>query len=130
MSAQVALDKQPAESTKPRLMLLPSASSKLSNMGFGILLALLVVAGMAAVMVVSTTVAVQSREIAGLETELERLTNVEAALETELQETSSSSALALRATELGMVPNPYPAFIQLADQTIVGEPTAVTNSEG
>ena len=52
-----------------------------------------------------------------------------AALTSQLQRASSANALALRATELGMVPNPYPAFINLGDGTVTGVPTKVTGDE-
>ena len=35
----------------------------------------------------------------------------------------------MRATELGMVPNPYPAFINLGDSSVTGDPTPVTGKE-
>ena len=52
-----------------------------------------------------------------------------ASLTTQLQARSSTSALALRASDLGMVPNPYPAFIRLSDGTIVGDPQPASGKE-
>lgn len=111
------------------LRLLPAHRPVLSTFRFGVLIALLVACGLALVMVVSTSVAAQSRELAGLRREATELGYTAAALTTQLQVQSSTGRLALRAKELGMVPNPYPAFVRLSDGTIIGEPKRVTGSE-
>lgn len=111
------------------LTLLPTPRPMLSGVGFGVLIALLVAIGLALVMVVSTSVSAQSRELASLRKEATELGYVAAALTHELQSASSTSSLALRASDLGMVPNPYPAFISLTDGSILGEPTPVRGDE-
>ena len=73
-----------------------------STVGFLAILAALVVVGMAVVMIVTTQVGAQSRELTALRKEAETLSYEQAALTTELQEVSSSGSLALRAAELGM----------------------------
>lgn len=115
--------------TGSRLRLLVAPRPVLSPLGFGLVIAALVVVGLGLVMVVSTTVAAQSRELASLRKEATSLEYTAAALTTQLQARSSTSALALRASDLGMVPNPYPAFIRLSDGTIIGNPTPVTGRE-
>lgn len=132
MSAQpITLDSNEAEESvrRPRLTLLSSQRPMMSNVGFGVFIVVLVAVGLALVMVVTTSVAAQSRDLAALRKEATELGYTAAALTTELQAKSSSSSLALRAADLGMVPNPYPAFINLADGTIVGEPTPVRGNE-
>lgn len=130
MSAQPLTLESPTEpERRSALTLLPTPRPVLSGVGFGVLVALLVVVGLAVVMVVSTSVAAQSRELASLRKEATELGYAAAALTHELQTASSTSSLALRASELGMVPNPYPAFINLADGSILGEPTAVRGDE-
>ncbi|MCC2593392.1 hypothetical protein LKO27_08225 [Tessaracoccus sp. OS52] len=114
---------------KPRLLLVASRRPVMSNVGFGVVITVLVAIGLALVMVVTTSVSAQSRELASLRKEATELGYTAAALTTELQSRSSSASLAMRASELGMVPNPYPAFINLADGSIVGEPTPVTGDE-
>lgn len=133
MSAQptpfeVATDEAPDRGRAP-LTLLPTPRPMLSGVGFGALIALLVAVGLALVMVVSTSVSAQSRELASLRKEATELGYVAAALTHELQSASSTSSLALRASDLGMVPNPYPAFISLLDGSILGEPTPVRGDE-
>lgn len=112
-----------------RLALLPQPSSRLSTLGFFGLIGLMVVVGLAAVMVTSTTVAAQSRELSGLRREANELEYQAALLNSDLQVISSTSSLAMRASDLGMVPNPYPAFLNLEDGSILGEPTKVTGNE-
>ncbi len=113
----------------PRLSLLPRMDRKVSALGFFAIIGVLVVLGLTAVMITTTTVAAQSRELSALRTEATELGYQAARLNTELQRISSTSSLALRAADLGMVPNPYPAFINLEDGSILGEPTAVSSSE-
>lgn len=114
---------------RSRLRLLTTPRAVLSPVGFGIVIAGLVVLGLGLVMVVSTSVAAQSRQLASLRKEATALEYTAAALTTQLQARSSTSALALRASDLGMVPNPYPAFIRLSDGAILGDPKPVTGSE-
>lgn len=111
------------------LRLLPTHRPTLSTVGFGLLITMLVVAGLAGVMVVSTSVSAQSRELAGLRKEHTELGYTVAALTTELQSRSSTGSLVLRATQLGMVPNTHPAFIRLSDGAILGDPQVVTGTE-
>lgn len=113
----------------PRLTLLPTPKPILSGFGFGVLMAFIAAVGLAAVMVVSTSVASQSRDLTALRKEATELGYVAAALTHDLQSTSSTSSLALRASEIGMVPNPYPVFIHLADGSILGEPVPVKGDE-
>lgn len=132
MSAQhVVAGPHPEVESRRRspLRLLPAHKPILSPLGFGLVIAVLVVFGLGGVMVVSTSVAVQSRELASLRREATELGYTSAALTTELQSKSSAASLALFASQLGMVPNPYPAFIRLSDGVILGKPTEVTGRE-
>ena len=104
-------------------------TAAVSTLGFVGIIAILIAIGLGGVMIVTTSVGAQSKELARLETTATHLSYRAAALESQLQRASSANALALRATELGMVPNPYPAFVNLADGSITGEPTKVKGSE-
>lgn len=112
-----------------KLALLPQSSSRLSTLGFFGVIGLLVALGLTVVMVTSTTVAAQSRELSALQREASELAYQAALLNSDLQVISSTSSLAVRAADLGMVPNPYPAFINLEDSTVMGEPTRVSGNE-
>ena len=110
-----------------RPVLAPRAT--VSTVGFvGIVLGLISI-GLAGVMVVSTSVGAQSRDLTRLRREATHLSYERAALESQLQRRSSANSIALSASQLGMVPNPYPAFINLADGTVSGDPTPVTGNE-
>ena len=129
MSAQVSFLPEADSTRAPRLTLVQSRRSTVSNVGFALIVMALVALGMGLVMVVTTSVAAQSRELSSLRTESTELAYTAAALTTQLQNTSSSASLALRASDLGMVPNPYPAFIRLSDGASLGEPTPVQGDE-
>lgn len=128
MSAQPITtdDVDAAPPARPKLGVVPTSAATVSTMGFvGIIIGLISVA-MAGVMIVTTNVGAQSRELAGLRREATQLGYTAAALESHLQRMSSANALALSASELGMAPNPHPAFINLADGTVTGDPEPAT----
>ncbi|MFT3887273.1 MAG: hypothetical protein QM713_03815 [Arachnia sp.] len=128
MSAEtIALEERPR--TQPRLRLVQAPTATVSTLGFVGIVVLLIAAGLAGVMFVTTSVAAQSRELSSLRKEATTLGYESAALTSELQRVTSANALALRASELGMVPNPYPVFINLGDGTMTGEPTPVKGDE-
>lgn len=121
--------KQEEAARLPRLKLVQAPTATVSTMGFvGIILGLIAL-GLGIVMIVSTTAGAQSRELTALRNEATELGYQTAALQSQMQRLSSASALAMRATELGMVPNPYPAFINLGDGSVTGDPTPVTGDE-
>jgi hypothetical protein len=127
MSAQPIIAAETAAA--PRLRMIRTPGVRVSTLGFAVIVGLLIALGLAAVMVVTTSVGAQSRELAGLRREATELGYTQAALTSQLQKVSSANALALRASQLGMVPNPYPAFLHLADGTVTGVPTPVTGDE-
>ncbi|RRD50087.1 hypothetical protein [Arachnia propionica] len=106
-----------------------AAPSSVSTFGFLLILAGLVVVGMAAVMIITTQVGAQSRELSALRKEATALSYEEAELTSELQQVASPGSLALRAAQLGMVPNPFPAFVDLSTGTLLGEPRPVKGDE-
>ena len=115
--------------SRPKLTLLPALTPRVPTLGFFAFIGVLVAIGLALVMITSTTVAAQSRELQALQRESTELSYTASRLTTELQQISSTASLALRAGDLGMVPNPYPAFLNLEDGTILGEPTPVRGNE-
>ena len=130
MSALAAeIEQTTRETSRPRLRLVPPVKARVSTFGFLLILAALVVVGMVFVMVVTTQVGAQSRDLSHLRREATQLSYEVAARRTELQGVSSSGSLALRASELGMVPNPFPAFVDLSNGAIVGQPQQVQGDE-
>ena len=130
MSALAAdIEQTTQQIPRPRLRLVPPVKARVSTFGFLLILAALVVVGMVFVMVVTTQVGAQSRDLSNLRREAAQLSYEVAARRTELQGVSSSGSLALRASELGMVPNPFPAFVDLSNGAIVGQPQQVKGDE-
>ena len=119
--------KSRAEETGMRPVTPPNAT--VSTLGFVGIIVLLIAIGLGGVMVVTTSVGAQSRDLTKLRREATHLRYTSAALESKLQRNSSANALAYKASELGMVPNPYPAFIHLSDGSITGVPTPVKGNE-
>ncbi|MBK7821573.1 MAG: hypothetical protein IPJ61_10995 [Tessaracoccus sp.] len=126
MSAEAIVQERAAT---PRLRLVQAPTATVSTLGFVGIVVALVVAGLGVVMLVTTLVGAQSRDLSALRREATQLSYQSAALTSQLQRVSSANALALRASELGMAPNPYPAFINLGDGTVTGVPTKVTGAE-
>ena len=129
MSAQVSFLPEEPTNPAPNLSLVPPLRSTVSTVGFVLIVMALVALGLSLVMVVTTSVASQSKELSELRKEAVLLEYRAASLTTRVQEISSTASLAMRASDLGMVPNVYPAFIRISDGVILGEPTAVTGKE-
>lgn len=129
MSAAPVTTHEPGTATRPRLSLVQAPAASVSAFGFVAIIAVLIAVGLGGVLIVSTSVGAQARELTDLRREASQLGYRAAALESQLQGVSSANALALRANELGMVPNPYPAFINLSDGTVTGVPKAVGGNE-
>ncbi len=129
MSASVSFPGQEQQHTRPGLTLVPPVRSTVSTLGFGLIIMALVALGMGLVMVITTSVAAQSKELSALRVEATELQYRAANLTTQLQEKSSSASLVIRASDAGMVPNPNPVFIRLSDGEILGEATPVVGDE-
>ncbi len=129
MSTAVSFRGDEHQPSRPGLTLVPPTRSTVSPLGFGLIIMALVVIGMALVMVITTSVAAQSRELSMLRNEATELQYRAANLTTELQRTSSSASLVIRASDAGMVPNPNPVFIRLSDGAILGDATPVLGDE-
>ena len=129
MSATVSFLDQEEPHTRPELTLVPPLRSTVSTVGFGLIIMALVALGMGLVMVITTSVATQSRELSALRVEATELQYRAANLTTQLQVKSSSASLVIRASDAGMVPNPNPVFIRLSDGEILGDATPVLGDE-
>jgi hypothetical protein len=105
------------------------ARGAVSTVGFVLIVLAVVGVGLGGVMVVTTSIGAQSRELTALRNKADELTYESEALAAQIETMSSTASLALRATHLGMVPNPYPVFVSLADGRILGEPTPVEGDE-
>ncbi|MBK8460354.1 MAG: hypothetical protein WAS07_10025 [Micropruina sp.] len=92
-------------------------------------LALLFVVGMVGLLLLNTTLQDQAFVVRAQQRQATELGYRLADLEAQVTEARSSTELAIRATELGLRPNPYPGYLMLPDGTVVGEPSRVTGAE-
>ncbi len=94
-------------------------------LSLGVLLAL----GMVGLLLLNTSLQEQAFAVRDQQKAATQLGYRMAALETEVTQARSSAGLAAAAAKLGMVPNPYPAYLELPGGEIVGKPTAMTGRE-
>lgn len=133
MSAQptpiVPAAPQAPQVTPTPLRAVPSRTRQLAQLPFIVFIAVLLGGGMAGVLLLATTIQTQSAELTALQTREANLRYQEAALVAQVQDLRSSQNLAQRAWELGMRPNPNPAFIQMPAGTVVGVAEPVGGGE-
>lgn len=101
----------------------------ISTVRFALIIVAIIGLGLAGVLVVTTSIGAQANELTKLQTEAKKLEYESASLRTQLEGLSSTGSLAMRASELNMVPNPYPAFVMLDSGKVLGEPTKVRGNE-
>lgn len=111
------------------LRALASQRQPIARLPFVLIVALLLGGGMVGVLLLSTTIQTQSSELSKLQAQEVDLRYQEAALTAQAQDLRSSSRLAQSAWQLGMRPNPNPAFIQMPDGRVLGQPTPVSGNE-
>lgn len=129
MSALVEALRAAAPRPRPRLRRIDSPTRTMPGLGFAMLVVVLVVAGMVGLLVLNTTLQNQGFEVRRAQRQAADLAYQVSDLETRVHEAASPAMVAGRATELGMVPNPNGAFIDLATGRIVGTPKAATGQE-
>ncbi|MDO5285344.1 MAG: hypothetical protein Q4G45_00765 [Actinomycetia bacterium] len=107
----------------------PKPVTTLARTPFLVFLALVLGLGMVGLVMLQTTVQQQSFEVRRLEAEASALAYQEAQLQAEVDRRATPAEIARRATELGMVPNPYPAFIDVRTGAVTGVAKPVTGQE-
>ena len=85
--------------------------------------------GMAGLLMLNTTLQSQAFESRTLNRRATELAYVQADLENQLDTLAAPHELARRASELGMRPNPFPAFLVLPSGKVVGKPIPVSGDE-
>lgn len=128
MSALLAPQTRP-ETPAPRLRAVPSAPRNRTKAPFVGLVAVLLGAGMAGMTLLNTILENRSRELLGLQREQTSLANQEAQLASDVNQLRSPRVLALKASDLGMVPAGRIGYIQLPEGQILGSPTPATGTE-
>lgn len=117
------------EQETARLRAVPVPAGRLSRVPFLLVLAATLGLGMVGLLVLNTTVQTNAVEVRALDARLTTLSYTEAELETRLDRAESPADLAGKASDLGLRPNPYPAFIDLETGEVSGDPRAVEGDE-
>jgi hypothetical protein len=85
--------------------------------------------GMVGLLMLNTTLQSQAFESRTLNRQATELAYTQADLENQLAALAAPQELARRASELGMRPNPFPAFLVLPSGKVVGKPIPVNGNE-
>ncbi len=107
---------------QPSLELVPTAGSALPRATFVVLLVSLLVGGLIGLLMLNTVLARDAFVLDSFKERGRALADREQALEREVELLRSPQSLAVRATELGMVPAGPPAFLRLPDGAVLGAP--------
>lgn len=112
-----------ADAAQTPLQAVPTVRRRpLGRTPFAFLIGGLLVAGLVSLLMLNTALAQGAFIIDHLQTRSGQLTDQEQALDEQLAGEESPARLAARAAALGMVPGTNPAFIRVADGTILGVP--------
>lgn len=106
--------------TTPRLRVVTGAPLRQSGAAFGVVCAILLAAGLMALLVLNTGLAQSSFTLQKLQSSSDQLTDTQAALTQALDVSQSPSNLAARAVGMGMVPAQSAAFLRLSDGKVIG----------
>ena len=119
----------PPERPRPRLRPVADPTPRLARFPFLLVVIGTFGLGMAGLLMLNTTLQNQAFEARALNRQATELAYVQADLERQLDEHAAPERLALAASQLGMRPNPHPAFLVLPEGRVVGEPKPVNGSE-
>jgi hypothetical protein len=117
-------------STTPRLRVITGAPLRRGDAAFGITCAVLLAAGLIALLLLNTALAQGSFILHDLRTSSNKLTDVQDALNLSVEASSSPANLAQRAFSMGMVPAQSPAFLRLSDGAVIGVASPATPGSG
>ncbi len=102
---------------------------RMANIPFILSLGVFLALGMVGLLLLNTALQEQAFAVRDQQKAATQLGYRLAALETEVTEARSSTGLAIEATKLGMVPNPYPVYLPLPSGDVIGNPRAMTGHE-
>ena len=114
---------------RPRLRPVADPTPRLARFPFLLVMIGIFGLGMAGLLMLNTTLQNQAFEARALNRQATELAYVQADLEQQLECMPRRRELARVASELGMRPNPHPAFLVLPEGRVVGEPTPVSGDE-
>lgn len=121
------VDSRPA---KPTLWRVPTWRPRpLTGLSFAFVMVAILVAGVVGGVALSTSLQDQSFKVKDAQQQAAELGNRVSDLEAQVARAEAPSQIAGRASRLGMVPNPYPVYVDLASGAVVGAPQVVLGSE-
>ena len=130
MSAEYAPTPSRQHSRPVRILRgLPQTAARTSTLPFIVAMAVILAVGIVAALVLNTQIQDQSVRISQQNTRIAELSHQESALSAQVDRLRSPAHLQVAAQELGMVPNPYPVFVDLRSGKIVGKATPVVGYE-
>lgn len=116
------VDPSPATTAPlPRLRIVRAPAQSRTRLPFLVLCVAILASALLGALLLNVTMAQTSYAIRDRQVELARLQERQQNLAQHLEVAASPSTLADRATALGMVPAPAPAFLRLSDGAIIGE---------
>jgi len=116
--------------TRARLSVVPRRRTQAPRVPFVTLVTLVLVAGVVGLLLFNTSMQQASFAASTLEEQARTLTAREQTLRMELDDLRDPQRVAESAQQMGMVPALSPAFLNLADGSVVGEPTPATRADG
>lgn len=116
--------------TRARLTVVPRRRTQAPRVPFVTLVTLVLVGGVVGLLLFNTSMQQASFAASSLEEQARTLTAREQTLRMELDDLRDPQRVAESAQAMGMVPALSPAFLNLADGSVVGEPTAATRADG
>lgn len=108
------------ERTAPRLRVVTGAPLRRGDAAFGVVCAILLAAGLMALLVLNTALAQGSFTVQKLQATSDQLADAQAALNQSLDASKAPSNLATKAIGMGMVPAKSAAFLRLSDGKVIG----------
>jgi len=114
----------PGRITPPTLRVLPAPMVSRTRAPFLLLCAGLLLGSLLIALVLNTAMARGAYHAHDLEVQLARMAQTEQALQESLVAAGSPGELAKLARDMGMIPSPHTAFIDLGNEKILGVPTS------
>jgi hypothetical protein len=115
-----------AAQQRARLFLVRGGRTTAPRVPFAALVLTVLGLGLVGLLVLNTSLQQGAFHARDLEARAERLTEKREALQLQVARLREPQRVAARAADLGMVANPSPAFLRLADGEVLGKPTPAT----
>ncbi|MDP3890852.1 hypothetical protein [Nocardioides sp.] len=115
---------------RARLTVVPRRRTRAAKVPFVTLVTLILVGGVVGLLLFNTSMQQASFAATSLEAQARTLNAHEQTLRRELDDLRDPQRVAQEAQQLGMVPSVNPAFIDITDGSVLGEPRAATPEDG